>query len=128
MSGNLAYSPAKCCVIIHHLFQTQWHSHWGGKGDRVPPLTVKNLPIIGKKSEKIRKNRKKIRKNREKEEKSGRKGKNREVSFTLPLLTGLATLLFRLFSIANVGKLVLQTITQKFTRLCKNLMPICMGM
>ena len=32
-------------------------------------------------------------KNQEKEEKSGRKSKNREGSFTLPLLTGLATLL-----------------------------------
>ena len=35
----------------------------------MPSLTAKNLPKIGKK-----------------EEKSGRKGKNREGSFTLPLL------------------------------------------
>ena len=40
-------------------------------GDRVPPLTAKNLPKIGKK-------RKKFRKYRGKEEKSGRKGRNRE--------------------------------------------------
>ena len=38
-------------------------------------------------SEKIAKNREKFRK---KEEKSGRKGKNREVSFTLPFLTDRA--------------------------------------
>ena len=41
----------------------------GDKGGRVPPLTTKNVPKIGKKGEK--------------EEKSGRKGKNREGSFTL---------------------------------------------
>ena len=58
----------------------QWRSHWGGKGGRVPPLTEKNLPKIGKKRVKIRK----------KEEKSGRKGKNQEGSFTLPLLTDRA--------------------------------------
>ena len=46
----------------------------------MPPLTAKNLPKIGKKKEKIRK----------KEEKSGRKGKNREGSFTLHLLTDRA--------------------------------------
>ena len=49
----------------------QWRSHWGCKGGRVPPLTAKNLPKIGKK-------RKKFRKYRGKEEKSGRKGRNRE--------------------------------------------------
>ena len=58
----------------------QWCSHWGGKGGRVPPLTAKNLPKIGKKRGKIG----------NKEEKSGRKGKNREGSFTLPLLTDRA--------------------------------------
>ena len=47
---------------------------------RVPPLTVKKLPKIGKNQEKIG----------EKSGKSGRKGKNREVSFTLPLLTARA--------------------------------------
>ena len=57
-----------------------WES-WGG--GRVPPLTVKILPKIGKKREKIRKNGKK-------EEKSGRKGKYREGSFTLPFLTDRA--------------------------------------
>ena len=53
----------------------------GGKGGRrVPPLTAKNWPKIGKKRGEIGK----------KEEKSGRKGKNREVSFSLPLLTDRA--------------------------------------
>ena len=47
------------------------------RGGRVPPLTAK----------KIAKNRGKI---RNKEEKSGRKGKNREGFFTLPLLTDRA--------------------------------------
>ena len=68
----------------------QWHSHWGGKGGRVPPLTVKKLPKIRKnkeKSGKTRKNQEERAKIRKKEEKSGRKGKNQEVSFTLPLLT-----------------------------------------
>ena len=51
------------------------------------PSLRKKLPKIGKKREKIRKRREKIRKKREKEEKSGRKGKNREGFFTLPLLT-----------------------------------------
>ena len=46
----------------------------------MPPLTVKNLPKIGKRGEKSGKIGKK-------EEKSGRKGKMREGSFTLPLLT-----------------------------------------
>ena len=55
----------------------------GGSRGRVPPLTAKNLPKIWKKREKIRKNR-------EREEESGRKGKNREGSFTLPLLTDRA--------------------------------------
>ena len=54
----------------------------GSRGCRVPPLRAKNLPIIRK--------REKIRKNWEKEEISGRKGKNREGSFTLPLPTDRA--------------------------------------
>ena len=41
-------------------------------------------------SEKFAKNWEKEGKNQEKEEKSGRKGKNREGSFTLPLLTDRA--------------------------------------
>ena len=62
----------------------QWHSHLGVKGDRVPPLTAKNLPKTGKKREKMRKNRKK-------EEKiGGKKLENQEGSFTLPLLTDRA--------------------------------------
>ena len=51
----------------------------------MPPLTAKNLPKIRKKRGKILKNQGK------KEEKSGRKGKNREGSFTLPLLTDRAS-------------------------------------
>ena len=57
----------------------------GASGGRMPPLTAKNLP--------------KIRKKGKKSEKSGRKGKNRESSFTLPLLTdwaGYAILFIRL--------------------------------
>ena len=54
-----------------------------GGGGRVPPLTAKKMPKIGKK-------RKKSGKVRKKEEKSGRKGKNREGSFTLTLLTDRA--------------------------------------
>ena len=70
---------------------SQWHSHWGGKGGRVPPLTAKNLSKIGKKRKKSGKLGKKIRKNRgKKEEKSGRNGKNREISCPLPLLTDRA--------------------------------------
>ena len=42
----------------------------------MPPQTSRNLPKIGENQEKSGK-----------EEKSGRKGKNQEVSFTLPLLT-----------------------------------------
>ena len=62
--------------------------HWGVKRDRVPPLTARNLPTIGKK----RKKSGKIGKN---EEGSG-KGKNRDGSFTLILVTdraGYATVL-----------------------------------
>ena len=64
------------------------HMHSGvatgvARGSRVPPLTAKNLPKIGE-------NRKKIRKHEKKKDKSGRKGKNQEVSFTLPLLADRA--------------------------------------
>ena len=62
----------------------QWRSHWGVKGGRVSPLTAKNLPKIRKKREKIGK------KEGIKEEKSGRKGKNWDGSFILPLLTDRA--------------------------------------
>ena len=48
-----------------------------GQGGRVLPTKAKNLPKNGKKSGKIGK----------KEEESGSKGKNREGSYTLPLLT-----------------------------------------
>ena len=58
-----------------------------GKGGRVPPLTAKTLPKIGKKTGKIGKKSGEIGK---KEEKSGRNGKNREISFTLSLLTDRA--------------------------------------
>ena len=56
-------------------FYAQWRSHWGYKGDRVPPLTAKK---IAKNREKEGENHLK---NRGKEEKSGRKGKNREGFF-----------------------------------------------
>ena len=65
----------------------QWPSHLGGKGQSATPDNEKiaknreNSGKIGKKSGKIG----------EKEEKSGRKGKNREVSFPLPLLTDRAS-------------------------------------
>ena len=45
---------------------------WGVKGGRVPPLTAKNLPKIGKKRENIREKMGKEGKHWEKEEKSGR--------------------------------------------------------
>ena len=69
----------------------QWRSHWGGKGGRVPPLTVKNLPKIRENWEKIRKE----------EEKSGGGKKNREekakigkfLSLCPSWKKGLATLL-----------------------------------
>ena len=51
-----------------------------------------NAPLDSEKLSKIGKKRGKIGKNREKEEKSGRKGQNREGSFTLPLLTNRAGL------------------------------------
>ena len=67
------------------------------RGAECHPWQLKNCQKSGKNQEKSGKsqekwgknqgNREKIRKNREKEEKSGRKGKNREISFTLPLLT-----------------------------------------
>ena len=53
----------------------------------MPPLTAKILPKIGKMG-KNRKNQEKEGENWEKEEKLGRKDKNHEGSFTLPLLTG----------------------------------------
>ena len=49
-------------------------------------------------SEKFAKNREKEEKIRKKEEKSGRKGKNREGSFTLPLLTDRAGYATRLLT------------------------------
>ena len=63
--------------------QRQWHSHWGIKGGRVPPLTAKNLPKIGKKSGKKGKVRKK-------------KAKSGKVLSLCPSWQiGLATLLLR---------------------------------
>ena len=66
----------------------QWRSHWGwqgGEAESTPDSEkiAKNREKLGK----IRKNQEKIRK---KEEKLRRKSKNREVSFTLPLLTDRA--------------------------------------
>ena len=54
----------------------------GARGQSATPDREKSGKNRGKEGE--------IRKNREKEEKSGRKGKNREGSFTLPLLTDRA--------------------------------------
>ena len=62
---------------------SQWHSQYGGKGGRVPPLTMKKLQKLGQR-------KRKSGKNQEKEEKSGRNGNNREGSFTLPFLTDRA--------------------------------------
>ena len=53
----------------------QWRSHWGGKGGRVPPLTAKKLPKIGKIRKKSGKNQEKSGKN---QEKLGEKRKNWE--------------------------------------------------
>ena len=46
-----------------------WRSHWGGKGGRVPSLTTKKSPKIGKKE----KNQEKSGKNRGKKGKIGKK-------------------------------------------------------
>ena len=63
------------------LIGNQWHSHWGAGGQSATPDSEKNANNWrGKKPGKIG----------EKEEKSGRKGKNREGSFTLPILTDRA--------------------------------------
>ena len=59
------------------LVTQQWCSHWGARGKSITPDSKK----------KIAKNRGKIRK---KEDKLGRKCKNLEGSFTLPLLTDRA--------------------------------------
>ena len=80
------YAPNRRGVIgLHNPLRAQSNvinsgvATWG-QGGRVPPLTARNLPTIGKKREKIRKNRGK------KEKESERKGKNWDGSFTLPLL------------------------------------------
>ena len=74
-----------------HTYGQQWRSHWGWqRGGRVPPLTAKNLPKIGKKRGKSRKIGEKTGKIGKKRGKSGRKGKSWEVAFTLPLLTDRA--------------------------------------
>ena len=65
----------------------QWRSQYRGKGAECPLDSEK----IVKYREKEGKNREKERKNREKEKKSGRKGQNREGSFTdFALLTNRA--------------------------------------
>ena len=46
------------CKLLNPQVIAQWHSHWGGKGGREPPLTAKKLPKIGKNSGKIWKKRK----------------------------------------------------------------------
>ena len=60
------------------------------------------MPNIGKKRGKSGKIGEKIRKNREKRGKSRRKGKNGEVSFTLPLLTDRAG-----YATAHIGPLLI---------------------
>ena len=63
--------------------EKQWCSHWGGaRGQSATPGSEKFVKIGVK--------REKIRKNRQKEENIRKKGKNREGSFTLPLLTDRA--------------------------------------
>ena len=42
------------CSWYHDVLQKQWHSHWGGKGGRVPPLTAKNLPKRNNREEKAK--------------------------------------------------------------------------
>ena len=66
----------------------------GWQGGRVPPLTAKKLPKIGKNQEKLRKKREKFRKNREKRGKIGKK-RQKSGSFLLcpSWQIGLATLL-----------------------------------
>ena len=63
-----------------HANAQQWRCQWGGQGGQSAPLTAKKLPKIEKKGEKDGKKREKI----------GKKRKNREGSFTLPLLTDRA--------------------------------------
>ena len=77
--------PRSCKGGIGSLYDCRASSRVASTGARGAefPLTAKNLPKIGQK-------RGKSAQNREKEEKSGRKGKNREGSFTLPLLTDWA--------------------------------------
>ena len=65
----------------------QWRSPYRGKGGRVPPWQRKNCQKSGKRGKKSGKKRGKIRKKSRKRGKIRKKGKNREGSFTLPLLT-----------------------------------------
>ena len=79
---------------ISHWNYFQWHSHW----EQSAPLDSKKLPKIGKKGGE----------NQErgtKREKIGKRGQNREGSFTLPLLTdraGYATDYFLKFLWVNM--------------------------
>ena len=68
-------------ILLGAGLSEQWRSHWGVKGGRVPPLRAKTIAKkSGKRAEKIRKKREKI----------GKKRKNRDGSFTLPLLIDTA--------------------------------------
>ena len=96
---HLLYFPGDLSLIlweqVSYPFSTkqgkcQWRSQYRGKGAECPPWQWKKMSKIRKKREKIGKKRGKIKKNQGKEEKSGRKGQNREGSFTLPLLTDRA--------------------------------------
>ena len=68
-------------------FDYIWLATGVARGGQSATPDSEKIAKIGKNQEKILKNSGKIGK---KEEKSGRKGKNREVSFTLPLLTDRA--------------------------------------
>ena len=89
---QMSISRQKDCCLLKlsrpYYFVTQWRSQYGGKGDRVPPWQrKKKCQQSGKREKKSGKWGGQI---RGKEEKSGRKGKNREGSFSLPLLTDRA--------------------------------------
>ena len=85
--NSYTFTRSKVWTFHNCLLKTQWRSYCGVKGGRVPPLTAKNLPKLGKKRGKSRK--------------SGKKGKNREekakirkdLSLCPSWQIGLATLL-----------------------------------
>ena len=93
---------AYCLTVILRALYTMKYKAWtqnnrpisvsvvasiGARGAECLPWQPKKVSKIWKKEEKIGKKRRKIEK---KEEQSGRKGQNRDVFFTLPLLTNKA--------------------------------------